>query len=416
MFNLRIIALLTLCFCLESFANDTLLIEVNSRINLDSINNYLEILARSKQTVINGINTQISSRQANSYGNHLAAVYINQQFKEIGYESQINHYNNYLKNGIEYPAENVIAISKGTEYPDKYVVICAHYDACATADDTIAYGADDNASGVVAVLEAARVLKNYNHKYSIMFAIFDHEEYGPMGSFCFVDSLANKGTDIVACINVDMIGYYKDDEWETYIYLDTTHKADFIADFISNSADLLNLKSNVIVSDKLFFSDDSYMIITHGIGDGCAFINNDYPAITIVENTKLEKRNPYYHTIDDKIENMNLPYFYDNVRLSIVSLASVAEVYSSVSSVKIDEDFKINLIYPNPASDYIEINIDCNSNVTEKISVLNAYGENVISTNINPFSQNFKINIENLASGVYYLVLKNKVEKFIVVR
>ena len=186
---LRIFVVLCFALSIKSFANDSLLLKINSEINLDSVYYNLEILTGKKAATIEGVNSQITSRQANSYGNHLSALYLNQKLIENGYETILNHYANYLKNDIEYPAENVVAISKGTEFPDKYVVICAHYDASATTDDSIAYGADDNASGVVTVLEAARVLNKYSHKYSIIYALFDHEENGPNGSHFFVDSM-----------------------------------------------------------------------------------------------------------------------------------------------------------------------------------------------------------------------------------
>jgi len=100
---------------------------------------------------------------------------------------------------------NVVGTKLGTTYPDQEFVIGAHYDSyCWTSPDP-APGADDDASGVALVLEAARVLSAYDSQYTIRFIAFDREEQWMVGSYAYVeDHLAD---DILGMINADMIAF-----------------------------------------------------------------------------------------------------------------------------------------------------------------------------------------------------------------
>jgi hypothetical protein len=94
---------------------------------------------------------------------------------------------------------NVVATQVGAVYPDSYYVIGAHYDSVHNP------GADDNASGVAGVLEAARVLSLYQTEYTIKYIAFDVEEQGLEGSYAYVqDHLTD---DIRGMVSLDMIAY-----------------------------------------------------------------------------------------------------------------------------------------------------------------------------------------------------------------
>ena len=68
-------------------------------------------------------------------------------------------------------------------------------------------GADDNASGSCGVMEAARILSQYNFSRSIIFCAFSGEEYGLYGSSAFASRAESEGLNIVGYFNLDMIGY-----------------------------------------------------------------------------------------------------------------------------------------------------------------------------------------------------------------
>lgn len=98
---------------------------------------------------------------------------------------------------------NVIGVKRGTTRPDEYVLIGAHYDSVPNCP-----GADDNASGVAGVFEAARILGPVDHARSLMLACWDEEERGLIGAEHFVARALTEGTAIVAHFNLESVGHY----------------------------------------------------------------------------------------------------------------------------------------------------------------------------------------------------------------
>ena len=107
--------------------------------------------------------------------------------------------------------ENVIAIIKGSEKPDEYVVITAHLDHVGVTDGEIYNGADDDGSGTVALLEIAEAFKKAadkgkGPKRSIVFLHVTGEEKGLLGSKYYSENPIYPLEDTVVNLNLDMIG------------------------------------------------------------------------------------------------------------------------------------------------------------------------------------------------------------------
>lgn len=116
------------------------------------------------------------------------------------------YYQTYTVNGTEY--KNVVGLI-GQLNSDK-IVIGAHYDVAGEQE-----GADDNASGVVGLLELARLLSVENLKYRIELVAYTLEEppyfrTEQMGSYIHAESLSRKGEGIKGMICLEMIGYFSD--------------------------------------------------------------------------------------------------------------------------------------------------------------------------------------------------------------
>ena len=119
---------------------------------------------------------------------------------------------------------NVIAVLPGTVEPDRYVVISSHYDSInmrrgpgtPRTDDEgprapqeiepVAPGVSDNASGVAAVLEMARVMSQYEFDKSVVFIAFSAEEVGLLGSQAYAAKARQEKMEIEAVLNNDIIG------------------------------------------------------------------------------------------------------------------------------------------------------------------------------------------------------------------
>ena len=123
--------------------------------------------------------------------------------------------------------ENVVAIIKGSEKPDEYVVITAHLDHVGVDDTGIYNGADDDGSGTVALLEIAEAFKKAadkgkGPKRSIVFLHVTGEEKGLLGSAYYADNPIYPLENTVVNLNVDMIGRIDPSRREKnrdYIYL-----------------------------------------------------------------------------------------------------------------------------------------------------------------------------------------------------
>ncbi len=100
---------------------------------------------------------------------------------------------------------NIIAEQRGGGDSTEILELGAHYD---TVDDSP--GADDNTSGVAAILEIARVLSGVETLATVRFCFFALEEHGRVGSYHHVEQLRNKGEEPDGAIILEMIGYATD--------------------------------------------------------------------------------------------------------------------------------------------------------------------------------------------------------------
>jgi Zn-dependent M28 family amino/carboxypeptidase len=87
------------------------------------------------------------------------------------------------------------------------ILVCAHYDSVSESASQSAPGADDDASGIAALLELARVLRGVTLKRDVLFAAFGGEEQGLFGSAACAEIAARDKWPIDVVINMDMIGY-----------------------------------------------------------------------------------------------------------------------------------------------------------------------------------------------------------------
>lgn len=112
--------------------------------------------------------------------------------------------------GRDYTGANLVMVIHGTEPSVGAVLVGAHYDTVSrdmTTHDNLQPGADDNGSGVAAVLEIARLVAPSPHRGTIICVLFGAEEHGRFGSKAFVENIIRQqGVDLRAMINLDMIG------------------------------------------------------------------------------------------------------------------------------------------------------------------------------------------------------------------
>ena len=174
------------------------------------------------QEIINHMShRKFKGREAGTKENRKIMEFIKNEFIEAGVDVNIQHIDaasladaiGEPKPGRTYPETmgNVIGRIKG-EHSNKYVIVGAHYDHLGKKKGIgIHPGADDNASGIVALLSLAKMIKasGITPKYTILFCAWDGEEKGLLGSKYFVEDWYAKraASDSICCyMNFDMVG------------------------------------------------------------------------------------------------------------------------------------------------------------------------------------------------------------------
>jgi hypothetical protein len=144
-------------------------------------------------------------------------------------------------------------------------------------------GADDNATGVATLIEAARVLSDLTFDFDIYFVAFQTEELGLIGSAAFADSLAGAGREIYGVLNMDMLGYNS-----------ARNEADIVADEGSEwLADFLVETASAFVPDLAVEKH----VVFFGRSDHASFWAAGYDAVLLFEDINLPY--PGYHTTRD---------------------------------------------------------------------------------------------------------------------
>ena len=145
-----------------------------------------------------------------------AANYVLNQFNQIRDQSYQNSFSVLTQDfpinwdDTQSTGKNIIGVLQGTEVGGGVIVLGAHYDSIYyNFDDSAAYapGANDDASGIAALLEIARIMSQRRHRATIMFVAFSAEEIQRTGSKAFVsDYLRANNINVDAMLNMDIIG------------------------------------------------------------------------------------------------------------------------------------------------------------------------------------------------------------------
>lgn len=209
------------------------------------------------------------------------------------------------------PLFNVIGMLPGKSKPEEYVIFSAHYDHIGILDavgqDSIANGADDDASGVSAVISLANYYKiRNNNERTLLFVAFTAEEIGLVGSKYFSTQVdPNK---VVAMINIEMIG--KDSRFGSNSLYVTGYDQSNLAQIMQrNVADTdFTFHPDPYPTQNLFYRSDNASLAAVGV-----------PAHTF--STVQIDQDSYYHTIKDEVETLSI----DNIVSSIRAIAAGVE-------------------------------------------------------------------------------------------
>ncbi|MEO6594431.1 MAG: M28 family peptidase, partial [Planctomycetota bacterium] len=203
----------------------------------------------------------------------------------------------------EVTQNNVMAVLRGSELKDQYVVVSAHYDHIGTGPakdgDTIRNGADDDASGTTAVvLLADAMAKLPPPKRSVLFVCFAGEELRLRGSAAFCDKPPVPLEQIVANVNIEMIGRPEPgNEGKAWI------TGDDLSDFAKITEAALERAGVGLVefqmASRLFTQSDNFSFVRHGI---------------VAHSLSAGSLHADYHQPGDEVSKLDIPHMTKIVR------------------------------------------------------------------------------------------------------
>jgi hypothetical protein len=208
---------------------------------------------------------------------------------------------------------NVVATKPGLSKRDDIYLLSAHLDDLPWQGP--APGADDNASGSVAVLAMADILSQYKFGCTLKFALWTGEEQGLLGSTAWVKQAQTENLNIKGVLNLDMIAYNSD----------ATPAMDLHArSRLPGSLELAETFSNVVKAYAIDLVPEVKIDDWMGdYSDNASFWQKGYVAILATEDD--EDFNPNYHSIEDQLSTLDMTYFADFVRASLATFVHASD-------------------------------------------------------------------------------------------
>ena len=239
----------------------------------------------------------------------------------------------FVRSGYEeYTLYNVVGTLHGQDPSSGYYAIVGHYDAIGGSGKVNwagwrtepTPGSDDNATGIAALIEAARILSQLEFPWTIKFIAFSGEELGLWGSLNFVSNATKSDENIIGVINLDMLGF-------------NSH---------FDRVEIVGNRSSAWIIDLLLQAKDTYdidLIVdtlvdpNAGFSDHESFWRFGYDAVMGIENFLPNRHalrpdtlghfpqfNRHFHTIDDVADSLNFPLVSKVAKLCVAGLAQLA--------------------------------------------------------------------------------------------
>ncbi|MEY3500035.1 MAG: hypothetical protein RL308_1704 [Bacteroidota bacterium] len=316
-------------------------------------------------------------------------TWLKNKYLSYGYTASQITEDSYTYTGSTAVCKNLIVTKIGTVYPNTFVIIDGHYDSLNGT------GTNDNGSGLVCILEVARLLQNIPTQYSIKFINFSGEEDGLQGSQHFVTSVVNSTTpkmNIKLVFNLDEVGGV----------------AGLVNNTITCERDLSNPTSNNAASNTItnelmtcvgLYSPLNTFLDRAYSSDYMPFqSNNEIITGFFEKNETIHK-----HTSTDLLINMDPTYNYNVAKATIGAMLHFAVVDTSMSNDEFESSFQ-GSFFPNPTKD--SLNINCGKlDRKYTFNLVDLQGKIVFSKTFEQAKQTESIAVADFRKGMYLAVI-----------
>ena len=258
------------------------IIDLINKVNKSMISNYLNELVK------------FGPRYTGTQSCKNAAQYIYDEFEKLDLQVYFDEWEY-----IQYKSKNIVATHKGSDSSDAIFIICAHYDTTKTSP-----GANDDGSGIAAMLTIANICSKYSFNYTIRFIAFSGEEIGTYGSYAYAKNAYYNNENIIAVLNLETFGYTSGEGKELFIL--KTQRTEWLSQFSQE------------IGEKYYQYHNLKLIpIGNRPCDHQPFLDFGYDALQYVQ---LNRDDYPLHTPEDSIEKINFNYL-TNVTKLILSIA-----------------------------------------------------------------------------------------------
>ncbi|BAP31540.1 uncharacterized protein CHSO_2503 [Chryseobacterium sp. StRB126] len=295
-------------------------------------------------------------------------------------------------NGNSISSKNLVITKIGTVYPDKFVIICGHYDTI------VGPGVSDNGSGTSILLEAARILKDVPTEYSIKFIHFSGEEQGLKGSYHYADNIAYQGItrklDIKLVLNIDQVGGQLGNNNNTI-----TCEKD-ISGMSGNNAASAAVTQELAVCTGLYSPLQTFTSNAYN-SDYIPFEQKGYTITGFYEYIRSENE----HSTNDTFANIDPVYVFNVGKAAVGALQHFAVASTANNTLGAQDTTGQRLsetvnIYPNPAKNLLTVELP--QNIKQfNIEISDMTGNTVLRS-----ENQHKIDTTPLINGTYMISIK----------
>ena len=239
---------------------------------------------------------------------HLAAVesYIEKEFESYGLSVESDAFT-YWGRGYRNVIGRLGAVRSGP-----LIILGAHFDSVEGSP-----GADDNASGVAVLLEAARILSTLRLRSQVLFCAFNLEELNMVGSTHFAKKLKTAGANIRAMVSLEMVGYTnpkpRGQQYPVGLRWFYPDRGDFIGVVGNWRSSLLIRQFSRLLRQVRGLSVETLTVLGNGflvpqvrLSDHSPFWDLGYPGLMVTDTAFF--RNPHYHGPTDTVETLDLDF------------------------------------------------------------------------------------------------------------
>lgn len=293
---------------------------VTSEVSRDRISEYVAGLV------------EVGPRHITEPANAAATEWVSDLFESFGFEPERHA---FQAEGLD--LENVFVTVHGTTNPELVYVVAAHFDAVRNVP-----GADDDATGMAVVFEAARVLRENPQPATIVFMGFNGEEAGLYGARAWVPDQVSDGVNVMGLVNHEVLGWTRDHRLDNTIrhnnndLRDATHAAAF-------------LFSEMITYDSYYTRSTDAAVFHAEYGE----------IVTALAGFPL-LGNPHYHQRTDDVRTISMQLVAESAKTTTATVMLMASSPAPVKGLEVEglEGSRADITWtPSPENDVVSYTV-----------------------------------------------------------